>query len=397
MWKTPSFSVIVIAGADPATTYLNFMKIIYLVTKSDWGGAQKYVFDLAFSLKNEYNVLVAAGEGTGELFNALKQESIRHIQLKHLKRLPSPFSALRAIQEIKNLIENERPDILHLNSTTAGFLGSIAGKLAKPKPKIIYTAHGWAFLEPRFFKKIIFFLLEAKSAWLKDRFITLSQKEKQIAKKWLCIKSDKIAIIPNGIAELDFLSREQARQKLGLNQQDEIVGTIANPYKTKGLKFLLKVMILSKKISNFQFPIFNLVIVGEGPERKRIEQIIANHKLQNKIKLLGNIPEAYKYLKAFDVFCLPSVKEGFPWVILEAMQAQIPIVATTVGALPEIIANEKEGFLVAPKNPEALKEKISFLLQNPEQAKKMAQKAKEKSALFTLEKMVEATKSVYRS
>ncbi|MBM4177381.1 glycosyltransferase, partial [Candidatus Gribaldobacteria bacterium] len=233
------------------------MKILYLITQSDLGGAQKYVFDLALAFKKEFNVVVAAGKQTGELFNELNKENIRSIALKHLKRLPNPLGILLCFLEIRKLVKKERPDILHLNSTIAGFLGSLAVLNLKTKPKIVYTVHGWAFLEPNALKKILFYLLEKTTASLKDKFIILSEFEKQVAlKKKICSKT-KITIIPNGIEKIKFFSKETAREKLGLIEKNKaIVGVIANPYKTKGLKYLLKA-----------WP--EAVIVGDGPEKNK--------------------------------------------------------------------------------------------------------------------------------
>jgi len=329
-------------------------KILYLVTKSEIGGAQKYALQLASNLK-DYKVLVAAGKENGELFN-----KIPSISLKYLKRLPDPFTAFLAILEIRRILKKESPDILHLNSTTAGFLGSLAS--VGLKLKVIYTVHGWAFLEPGF-KSKLYFLLEKLSSPLKDKFIVLSDFDK---KQGLRItKKKKIVKIYNGLEKLSFLSREQARKALNLHQKEKIVGCVANFYKTKGLKYLVKANLKEK-----------IVLIGDGPERKSLKK--------DNVILLGRKKDAYKYLKAFDVFCLPSVKEGFPFVILEALQAQVPIAATKVGALPEIL---EEKFLVKSESPEALKEKIEYLLKTKE-----APKAKQD---FSLEKTLKQTKNLY--
>ncbi|MCG2690350.1 glycosyltransferase family 4 protein, partial [Candidatus Parcubacteria bacterium] len=108
------------------------------------------------------------------------------------------------------------------------------------------------------------------------------------------------------------------------------------------------------------------------------------------------IKNASQYLKAFDIFCLPSVKEGFPFALLEAMRAQLPIVATKVGAIPEIIENEKEGLLVKPKDSSALKAKIEELLHNKEKANFLAQNASLKAKKYTLESMLAETKALYK-
>ncbi len=353
-------------------------KILYLITQSEMGGAQKYVFDLAFGLREEFDIIVAASkQGTGELFNALERAGIKYKQLNHLSRLPNPFKAFLAVLEIRRLLKKEKPNILHLNSTTAGFLGSLALLGLKTKPKVVYTVHGWAFLEPGPLKQKLFYLFEKTTAKIKDKFIVLSNYEKQIALKKKITKEDKIEVIPNGIGNLTFLSKEQARKKLNLPSGVILVGAIANAYKTKGLKYLLKA-----------YP--EAVIIGDGPERKNLQ------KQFPRANFLGKIKNASQYLMAFDIFCLPSVKEGFPFALLEAMQAQRPIIATKVGAIPEIIEDGKDGLLVEPKNPIALKVKIEELLKNKKRADFLAQNASLKAKQYTLEKMLLSTKNLYK-
>ncbi|MDP2951311.1 MAG: glycosyltransferase, partial [bacterium] len=295
-------------------------KILYLITQSDMGGAQKYVFDLTCGFKNEFELIVAAGKGTNELFSFLKEKKINHLKLNHLSRLPNPLKAFLAVLEIRRLLKKEKPNILHLNSTTAGFLGSLAVLGLKIKPKVVYTVHGWAFLEPGIVKQKLFYLFEKITSKIKNKFIVLSNYEKQVALKKKISKENQLEIIPNGINNLTFLNKEQAREKLNLPSNVILVGTIANAYKAKGLKYLLKAHALAL---NYQ-----LVIIGDGPEKKKLQK---QFPLSN---FLEKIENASKYLKAFDIFCLPSVKEGFPFALLEAMQAQLPIIATKVGAIP---------------------------------------------------------------
>ena len=107
-------------------------KIIYLVTRSEWGGAQEYIYNLTVNLdKNQFEVLVLAGEGDGRLFDKLKSAGIPCQKLKHLKRAVSPLSDFLALKEIVSIYKKEEPDIIHLNSSKAGFLGSLAAKFSK--------------------------------------------------------------------------------------------------------------------------------------------------------------------------------------------------------------------------------------------------------------------------
>ena len=138
---------------------------------------------------------------------------------------------------------------------------------------------------------------------------------------------------------------------------------------------------------NKKFYKLNFIVIGEGQERIKLEKLIKKYKLENNFFLIGAISNAYKYLKAFDIFVLPSVKEGFPWAILEAMASKVPIISTKVGAIPEI----KPGILVNPKKSKQLAIVIESLIKNLELREKLVFNAKNKvEQEFSLEKMVDS-------
>ncbi len=386
-------------------------KILFLVTQSEYGGAQRYIYETATNLNpQKYEIIVSAGKGDKELFKKLEKADIRWHFLKQLKRTPLPWQIILTIKEILTLLKKEKPDVLFLCSTTAGFLGSFAGFLYKLNNRklnfrllIIYRIGGWAFNDPRpsYQNKIILWL-EKFTAKFKDKIIVNSNFDRQLAIKHKIASPEKIINIYNGIDanKIDFLSKKQACAKLAkLNNKlptvnhQFIVGTVANFYKTKGLKYLIQsfsALKIKAEIQNLKF-----VIIGEGKQRKELELLIKQLQLEDVVLLVGRVPNAYKYLKAFNIFILPSLKEGFPWIILEAMSAGLPIISTNVGAIPEIIEDKKQGLLIEPKNPELIAQKIAWLFEHPEQAKNMGIQAKQKiQEQFTLEKMIKQTEQI---
>ena len=378
-------------------------KILYLITSSEYGGAQKYVFDLAVNLPPEYQAMVAAGSGDGELFSRLTDyPKVKTIKIFNLKRLPGPFAVWKCLKEIIKLLSQEKPDILHLNSTVAGCLGSWSAKIYKKRTKsdlkVIYTVHGWVFLEPGFLKSQIYFLAEKISSKWKDLFIVLSEKDRSIGLAKKIASPKKIIKIYNGIdvSALKILPKEKAREILpdSFRQPNQaMIGVIANLYATKGLDFLIKAIALIKK--NGQTLNTKYQIIGDGPERKNLERLIAKLNLSDCVFLAGRIPEASKYLTAFDIFVLPSIKEGMPFVILEAMAAEVPIIATKVGAIPEMIENNVSGILVEPKNPTVLAKAIEEFLSNPAKQKNLAENARHNLEKFSLKSMLSQTYLLY--
>jgi glycosyltransferase involved in cell wall biosynthesis len=344
------------------------MKILYIITLSSWGGAQKYVYNIAVNLAKIETIefAVAGGqESIGELSAKLLDKNLKFIPIKRLVRRISPLNDLLAVWEIKKLIDKEKPDVVHLNSSKAGAVGSLAAKLSRQRPKVIYTVHGWVFKESlNPIVKLAYFLIEKVFAGFKDYFICLSDLDRQIGINSKITPINKVATIYNGLDLPDnyFFDKETALSKLNIQPNGRLViGTIANFYATKGLPYLIEAV----KILNddYKLPIL-AVIIGEGELRPELERQITDLKLQDKIILTGSINDASKYLKAFDIAVMSSVKEGLPYFILEAMSAGLPIVATKVGGIPEIVSDDENGFLIESKNPIALAEKIKVLAED---------------------------------
>jgi len=453
------------------------MKILYVITQSELGGAQKNVLDLAVGLKDNYEVLVATG-GDGRFFEELRKNQIPCVRLRYLRRAINPYFDLLGLLEIKKLIEKERPDILHLHSSKAGVLGSVAGyfynrkrfanrsfsplngaqddpstgsgqapsthstdtqgnpstsldvardkSLGTFRMKVIYTVHGAVFTAAfSAMTQKMFLWLEKYTACFKDKIVCVSANDKKLWLEYRVAPENKLTVIHNGINtdKIDFLEKENAIDKLKIqgtrnepkrqeiinenkiqdtrykiqtgsnNKKTKIVGTIANFYPEKGLSYLIKAAKIINKNNLAPEAIF--VVIGEGRERKRLEEMIRERHLENRFFLAGTLPEAARYLKAFDVFVLPSIKEGFPYVLLEAMAAGLPIVSSLVGGTPEIIKNGDDGFLILSKNPKILAERIADILDNPELAEKLSKNAREKVKEFSVEKMIEKTEKVY--
>ncbi len=383
-------------------------KILYLVTQSELGGAQKNVLDLANGLKAKYDILVAAGpDGGGKLFKQLADKKIRYFELRWLRRnAANPLVDTAGLFEIIGLLFKEKPDLIHLHSSKAGFLGAIAGKIMGIR--VIYTVHGAVF-EASFSRlaKQLFLLLEGFSAYFKDKIICVSDNDLRVWLKYDVAPAQKLTVVYNGLdlTSLDFLPQPAAREHLfsqsanlfeaaqGSKDELKIIGTIANFFPEKGLPYLIEaadILINKKQLQNLLF-----VVIGEGPDRLLLEEIIEDHQLQNKFILTGSVSNAAKYLKAFDVFTAPSTKEGRPYVIMEAMAAGLPIVASHVGGIPELIKNNQEGFLVWQRDSEALAEKILELLNNKSLAQQFGLAAQQKAQGFSLDKMIAATEKVY--
>ncbi|MEI6528132.1 MAG: glycosyltransferase [bacterium] len=389
-------------------------KVLYCITKSNFGGAQKYVFDLTTSLpKDKYEAVVLMG-GEGLLKTRLEEKNIRTIILPTLDRDVNFWKDIRSFFRLIKTFRQEKPGIIHLNSSKMGLMGGLAarifslgGKLrfTDYRPKIIFTGHGWAFNEDRsWWQKKIIYCLHCFTILLSTKTIAVSESTKQqIAKNGRL--GEKIVIIRNGIGPVDFHSRENSRQEIlkllpdNLDLGDKVwLGTISELHKNKGLKYVIEAMHLLH-ISCIDEPqnMPVLIIIGYGEKRQKLQERIDRYKLNNFIFLVGKIDNAALYLKALDIFTLTSITEAFPYSILEAGQAGLPIIASAVGGIPEIIDDMADGILLKPKEPEEIMKAIEFLIKNPSKSVEFGHSIKTKiNSGFTKGLMVKETLELYK-
>ncbi len=376
------------------TIYNMRKKIIYIITKGNFGGAQRYVFDLATSLaKENFDVLVATGEGT-TLNEKLERCHIRTTSIPFLKRNINPLQEIIALFSLLKLFREERPDIIHLNSSKAGALGGLAGRLAKV-PKIIFTGHGWAFNEERSFVSRI---LIGITHWIT---ILLSHKTIAVSKRVFDQISifpfigKKITIVHNGIGPQNYLPKEEARQELYKEKTESLwIGTISELHKNKGLDFIIQAF---AKIASTNKNI-ELFIIGDGEEQKKLRALSQKLGIQNIVNFLGFKKEASRYLQAFDIFTLTSRTEAFPYALLEAGSAGVPIIASRVGGIPELISNKENGILVEPGNIFDIEYALRDLIQNPEKRNTFSLLLKKKvEEFFSLKVMLSNTLEIYNS
>ncbi|TSA45461.1 glycosyltransferase family 1 protein [bacterium] len=372
------------------------MKICFVITQGEMGGAQRYVFDLATGLAAQgEEILVLVGAEKTELKSRLKRAGIPCGLVKNLVRSINPIRDIAAVFELTSKLREYHPDIVHLSSSKAGVIGSVAARLAKI-PNVVFTAHGFAFLEPnsRFVNRLYFWAEKIASNYRKA-IITVSEFDRQAAIAARLCPPEKLITIHNGVDwdKIEYLPQNRARAALQLEPDKFIIGTVANFYRTKGLPYLISA---ARELVT-DYPETQFFIVGDGTERSKLLSQIKSSGLENSVLLVNPQENVRQFLKAFDLFVLPSVKEGFPYVILEAMAAGLPIVATKTGGIPEAIRNGQDGLLVEPKNPAALASAISKLIKNPSDAKKLGQMAEERAKNFTYDAMLAATCDVYRS
>ncbi len=366
--------------------------ILYVITKANWGGAQRYVYDLAVAAKKEgHAVTVAFGE-PGALGERLATANIPTLLLPSLGREVQFARDLGALSELVQTLKEQHPDVIHLNSSKAGFVGALAARIAGV-PSIIFTAHGWAFNEARpWWQKSIFMLIHGATVLLSTKTIAVSQAV-AADMAWLPFKKGKMVVIPNGHTSVELKTRSEARgHLLPGHDTDFWIGMVSELHPTKRIEDAIDAFCLLAS----EEPKAKLVVFGEGAARSDLEKKIRAYSLKERVHLLGHVEDAPTYLSAFDIFLHASRTEALGYVILEAGAAGLPVVATRVGGIPEIIENGVTGVLVPSHDPKRMERALLELMHDAERRARMGEALKQRVAHdFTTEKMVKRTLALY--
>jgi glycosyltransferase involved in cell wall biosynthesis len=336
--------------------------IVLAITQAVQGGATSFVYEYAVWLKQKgIKVTLVAGNGD-LLFKKAAEAGIPCLRAPFMQREIRPWLDLPAVFALAKLFRELKPTVVHLNSSKMGVVGSIAARLARV-PRVVYCIGGWAFLESIApWKKRVYTIAERITSSFKDAIICLSPSEKRIAEDAQIRPREKITVIPNGVdlpaLDRSRLSRVDAREALGLPQDLFVFGTIANFHSPKNLPTYIQFAADVLK----QAPSSCLVLIGEGPERGKIEAAIKEWGLTSQVVLIGAKDQAYRYLSAFDVFVLPSSKEGMPLSLLEAMTARLACIVTDVGAHAWMLEGTGS-MVVPPHDKQALQQALNAALQ----------------------------------
>ncbi|MBR4028815.1 MAG: glycosyltransferase family 4 protein [Alistipes sp.] len=346
------------------------MKILQVITRSELGGAQTVVVQLANRLSDTHDVVLVAGEGDGKMLEMVSPR-VTCVRSRYLQRALSPVKDIRAALELRRIYRKHRPDVIHLHSSKAGTLG----RLVFPTKKVVYTVHGFDSIRLAFrkFLPVERILQRACSA-----IVTVSNyDEKNLHNEGII---HNVSTIYNGITPPDSNSIERLNIA---NNYKKIVLSIARVNPPKEPKLFIETARL--------LPQYGFIWIGNQESVEHLGDIPAN------CHFLGNMVNAGAYCAQADLFMLPSNYEGLPMVIIEAMSCGRPVVASDVGGVSEIVRNDINGYTL-PNRAELFAEKIETILSNENLYARMSKSALEIfERELTIDKMVEGYMSVYRS
>jgi len=366
------------------------LRVLEIVDRPSPGGGQTALLLLAANLdRSRFDVAVAA-DGEGPLADEVRKSGIEYIPVSLGKRL-----SLGPVREIAAVLEERRTDLLHTHGGIAGLFGRSAARRART-PAVVHTLHGIHYLHYRNpLLRRLYILLERRYSRTTDRLILVCRSDLRQAQKHRLAPDEKMTVILNGTdVRLNIGSDEIARKRneWGWPPGVPVVGTVARLHRQKGVIHLLRAAprILAA------FPDARIAVVGEGPRGESLRREARRRGLESRFLFLGERQDSALILSLFDIFVLPSLWEGLPFVLVEASALAKPIVATAVDGTPEVISDGKTGLLVPPGDPGALAEAVIRLLEDKEEARRLGETAR---ALvpprFPLRRMVEQTQSLY--
>lgn len=368
-------------------------KVLLGITKSNFGGAQRYVYDLARTLKERgFEVSVLCG-GSGLLVEKLTSAGIRTITLPALERDVRIQSDIRTFFSLLRILRSERPDIFHLNSSKMGAMGALAARIIRVR-RIVFTVHGWAFNEPRSsIARAIIYMIACLTVLLAHRTIAVSRAVANDVPQWL---RGRVRVIENGIGPISFFDRMTARYALMRKDRTLTeglwIGSVAELHPVKGIDFGIAgcERLLQKR------PDAHYIVLGDGEMRGELEREIASKGLAGRVHLLGFVEDASSYLLAFDIFLMPSLSEALSLALLEAGAAGLPVIASNVGGIPEIIEHQETGILVASHSAEEIANALKVLAGDPDKQRTLGETLRSHvQRNFQLARMVEETEQLY--
>jgi len=366
------------------------IKVLHLISGDLWAGAEAQAEMLLSWLKRNPELEVSAIIfNEGRLSQKLKSLDIPVYLLDEKRN-----NSLLLFMKVRKILSKDRIQILHTHRYKENVIGGLAGS-SSGVPCLVQTVHGLKepFRGIRKMKADLYNLLDRwTTRFLFDQMILVSSQ--QCGRFEERLNGRRTVCIHNGV-DLQKIkankSRIEVRRNLGIDKDSPLIGTAGRLVPVKGLNYLLK----ATKLMQSESPRLKVLIIGDGPERKSLEDTVSKLGIDSQV-ITGEREDVYDLISAMDLFVLPSLSEGIPMALLEAIALEVPVVASAVGGIPEVIIHQSTGFLVQPKEEQALADACLHLLGKRASAKALAREAKKTlKAKFSAETMAQKVSQLY--
>jgi glycosyltransferase involved in cell wall biosynthesis len=350
-------------------------RVLILITLAEVGGAQTYVAHLLPALAERYDVTLAAW-GPGPLVDAARAAGVAYVPLRNVRRAIGPRDAL-GLLELVRLMLRLRPDVVHTNSSKASILGRTAAAIARV-PIRLFTVNGWAFNAHAGAEARLFTWAHRLVRPLTTAVICVSETERRQGLEQRTCTARQAVVIHNGV-------------DVAAAKRSDLGGVPPLVLSVTRLKDPKDTVTFARALRRLEPGSFRAAIVGGGPERPQVEA-----ELGDAGELLGERDDVPELLASADVFALSSRSEGLPLSILEAMAAGLPVVATAVGGIPELVVDGETGLLVPPGDAQALADALRRLLGDPSLRRRFGDAARERAERdFSVERVRRAHVDLY--
>jgi glycosyltransferase involved in cell wall biosynthesis len=335
-------------------------KIMMVIDNFDPGGAQTLLIDLVKGLnKDKFDIDIVTLRKPEAFFDALANSAANVIELSGGKY--NPFKFLSLIR----LIKNNRVDVIHTHLTASRFLGVVAGSLGGAKRIFSHDHSGDEYLRKnKWMAKLVIYPLDRILMRFTDRILAVSEATANFNISYKKIPRQKVSVFPNWIDVSRFLpdpnDRQELRQLWQIPESAFVVGSVGRLSCQKGYRYLVEAA--AEILAEAPETVF--VIVGAGEELLLLKQLAQFHGVYHAFRFPGFISEVERVYPVFDLFCLPSLYEPFGLVVLEAMAAGLPVVASATGGVVEIVEDGHNGLLVSPGDTKALARGILTLMEH---------------------------------
>lgn len=348
---------------------------ILQVLEATYGGTRKHLRYIVDRLDTRrFDVSVACSTLRNPAFEAdiaaLERRGLP-VHVIQMERSVSPLRDMRAVARLYALMKRGRFDIVHAHSSKAGFLGRAAARCAGV-PCIVYSPHAFYFYKGIKGTSAFYLMVERMAAKITDTIVAVSRGEESIARDFKVCNARKLVTIENGVDPAEFNVKVDVRAKmseLGIREGSNVVGMVGRVCEQKGYEYFLRAA--HDVIEHFPRAVF--VLVGQGVEDAKARRLVSDLKISENVILAGHRNDVAELCALFDVLILPSIWEGMPYVLLEAMAMGVPVIASDIPGVREVVIDNETGLLFPAGDVAVLSRKIVSILSDKERGKIMSE------------------------
>lgn len=366
------------------------IRVLHVIGGGEFGGAERHILNLATAMDPQRVAITVCCLFADPFVQVARDVGINALAIPMRHKLD-----LSIITKLRDVIKEEEADLVHTHGVRANLVGRLSAKMAG-RETVITTVHSLLAQDyPDVFSRLANMLIERASRGFSTHFIAVSGGlQKALLQQG--IPEKKITVIYNGLNPGDFTSLRPPgswRESMGLAPDVPLVAMIGRLHPVKGHRIFLKAAAEFLKSR----PEVRFVVVGSGPERDRLEDYARLLNISDSVIFTGFVTDVVDILPDLNLLVIPSLWEGFGLTALEAMVAGVPVLATSVGGLPEVVEHGTTGLLVPPADDAALARGINWMLDHPGEALEMSEAARAVvEQKFTASVMARKTEYLYR-